>query len=133
RTITRARITSRTFAHAQSFVSELQPSYSFPLQAVETVPAAISDADIIVTATNSTAPVLRREWIAPGTHINAVGASFPQAREIDSATMAAASVFVDRRESALNEAGDYLLAAHEGAIGPNHIRAEVGEVLTGDA
>ena len=53
------------------------------------------------------------------------------AREIDTATMAAASLFVDARESALNEAGDYLLAAKEGAIGPNHIKAELGEVLIG--
>ena len=67
----------------------------------------------------------------PGAHINAVGSSFPKAREIDTATMKAASLFVDRRESTLNEAGDYLLAAREGAIGPEHIRAELGEILTG--
>ena len=52
-------------------------------------------------------------------------------RELDTATVAAAALFVDRRESTLNEAGDYLLAAREGAIGPEHIRAELGEVLTG--
>ena len=51
------------------------------------------------------------------------------AREIDTATMAAATLFCDARESVLNEAGDYLLAAKEGAIGPDHIRAELGEVL----
>ena len=46
--------------------------------------------------------------------------------------MAAASLFVDRRESTINEAGDYLMASRDGAIGPDHIRAELGEVLTGD-
>jgi ornithine cyclodeaminase len=45
--------------------------------------------------------------------------------------MAASSLFVDRRESTINEAGDYLFAAREGVIGPDHIRAEIGEVLTG--
>lgn len=133
RKITSARIASRTFAHAQAFVSELQPSYPFPLQPFETVRDAISNADIVVTATNATVPVLQREWIAAGTHINAVGTSSATAREIDSATIAAASLFVDRRESTVNEAGDYLLAAREGAIGPEHIRAEIGELLIGAA
>jgi ornithine cyclodeaminase/alanine dehydrogenase-like protein (mu-crystallin family) len=75
--------------------------------------------------------VLRREWISPGAHINAIGTYSPTAREVDTATVVAASLFVDRRESALNEAGDYLIAANEGAIGPEHIRADLGEVLTG--
>jgi len=55
----------------------------------------------------------------------------PTIRELDTETMAHASLFVDRRESALNEAGDYILAAAEGAIGPDHIKAELGEVLAG--
>ena len=98
------------------------------------VEEAVRGADIIVTATSSREPVIRREWIAPGTHINAVGSSVPSAREIDGATMAAASLFVDRRESTINESGDYLFAAREGSIrGESHIRAEVGEVLIGKA
>ena len=75
--------------------------------------------------------MLRREWLAPGAHVNAVGSSVPSTRELDTATVAAASLFVDRRESTLNEAGDYLFPAGEGVIGPEHIRAELGEVLTG--
>ncbi|MBI1878378.1 MAG: ornithine cyclodeaminase family protein, partial [Chloroflexi bacterium] len=59
------------------------------------------------------------------------GSSIPTTRETDTATMAAASLFVDRRESTLNEAGDYLFAMREGAIGPEHIRAEIGAVLIG--
>ena len=88
-------------------------------------------ADVIVTATSSREPVLRREWLAPGAHVNAVGSSIAAARELDSATVAAASLFVDRRESTVNESGDYLFALREGAIpGPDHIRAELGELLT---
>jgi len=75
--------------------------------------------------------VVKRAWIAPGTHINAVGSSVATARELDSATMAAASLFVDRRESTINESGDYLFAVREGAIGPEAIRGEIGEILTG--
>ena len=93
----------------------------------------VEEADIIVTATSSKEPVLKREWISPGTHINAVGSSIPSARELDSATMAASALFVDRRESTLNESGDYLFAARDGAIGESHIRAEIGDILIGKA
>jgi ornithine cyclodeaminase len=86
---------------------------------------------VIVTVTSSPEPVLRREWIGDGTHINAVGASIPTSRELDTATVAAATFFVDRRESTENESGDYLVPLREQAIGPAHIRAELGEVLIG--
>ena len=74
---------------------------------------------------------MRGGWTARGPPLNVGGASQPHAREIDTATIAAASLFVDRRESTLNESGDYLFAVREGAIGPEHIRAEIGEVLIG--
>ncbi len=94
---------------------------------------AVRGADIVVTATSSREPVINKEWISPGTHINAVGSSVRTSREIDSATMAAASLFIDRRESTVNESGDYLMALQEGAIGQGHIRAELGEILIGKA
>lgn len=94
----------------------------------------VRGADIIVTATSSREPVLRREWLSAGAHINAVGSSIAAARELDSATVAASSLFVDRRESTVNESGDYLFALRDGAIrGPEHIRAELGELLIGTA
>jgi ornithine cyclodeaminase/alanine dehydrogenase-like protein (mu-crystallin family) len=92
---------------------------------------ALRDADVVVTATSSAEPVVKREWLKPGVHINAVGSSIPTARELDTATMRDAALFVDRRESTVNEAGDFLFPQREGAIGPEHIRAEVGEVLIG--
>src|SRR5258706_241905 len=101
---------------------------SAPLTAAS-AEATVSGVDIIVTATPSRDMVLQREWISPGAHINAIGTFSPKAREVDTDTIAAARLFVDRRESALNEAGDYLIAAQEGAIGPEHIRADLGEVL----
>jgi len=84
-----------------------------------------------VTATSSAVPVLSRDWLAPGTHVNAVGACVPAARELDTATVAAAGLFADSRESLLAESGDYLLAAAEGAVGPGHIRAEIGDLMAG--
>ena len=68
-------------------------------------------------------------WIAPGAHVNAVGSSVRTARELDTEAMRRAALFVDRRESALNEAGDFLVPKSEGVIGDDHIRAELGDVL----
>jgi ornithine cyclodeaminase len=144
RPIKRVRVAARTFASAQRFAEEMSTNLtnhrrSFPtpdtqhptpiIMPVESAEAAVRGADIIVTATTSFDPVVKREWISPGAHINAVGTYSFKARELDTATMAAATLFVDRRESALNEAGDYVIAAAEGAIGPEHIRAELGELL----
>jgi len=94
---------------------------------------ALEGADIVVTATNSREPVLEREWLAPGTHVNAVGASLRTHREIDVATLAAAELFTDSRESIANEAGEFSLALSEGAIaGPEHVRAVIGELVNGE-
>ncbi len=131
RSIKRVRVASRNSEHAQRFAAEMQPHYAVPIEPLESIEAAVHGADLIVTATSSSKPIVKRGWITPGAHLNVVGASQPDAHEIDTATMAASSLFVDRRESTLNESGDYLFAAREGAIGPEHIRAEVGEVLIG--
>ena len=131
RSIKRVRVSARNMGRSQGLVSEMQPSVSFPIEAVQTNEQAVRGADLIVTATSSLEPVINREWISPGAHINAIGTHSPGSREIDSATMAAARIFVDRRESALNESGDYLLAAKEGVIGPDNIIGEIGELLIG--
>jgi ornithine cyclodeaminase/alanine dehydrogenase-like protein (mu-crystallin family) len=131
RPIQRVRVTSRTLESARLFAKEMATRYAFPIEVVPSAEAAIREADMVVLVTSAGKPVLSRAWVSRGAHINAVGASLPTRRELDSATMAAAAVFVDSRESALNEAGDYLLAAQEGVIGPEHIRAELGELLIG--
>jgi ornithine cyclodeaminase len=129
RSIRHARVACRTRDHATKLVREMQDKVGFTIEAAESNEAAVRDADIVVTATSAQQPVLNRDWIADGAHINAIGTHSPQSREIDTATMAAARIFVDRRESALNEAGDYLLAAQEGAVTPESIVAEIGELI----
>jgi ornithine cyclodeaminase len=119
------RIWSRNPAHAEALALE---THSLVAGSVE---EALAGADIVCTTTAAREPILRLSWLAPGTHVNAVGASVPSARELDAETMEAASLFVDRRESTVNESGDYLLAVEEGRIAPDHIRAELGELLTG--
>jgi ornithine cyclodeaminase len=111
--------------------AELAGQLDVPVSAYDDVAAAVDGAAIVVTATSSAEPVLRRAWLAPGTHVNAVGACVPAARELDTATMAEAAVFADSRESVRNEAGDFLIAEREGVANP--VRAELGELLTGAA
>jgi ornithine cyclodeaminase/alanine dehydrogenase-like protein (mu-crystallin family) len=131
RRIRRCRVASARMENARKLAEELKGNYAFPIEAVETIEAALKGADLIVTATNSAEAVVRREWVSDGAHLNAVGACTPNARELDAATVAASSLFVDRTESVVNEAGDYLRAAREGVVGPEHIRAELGEVMKG--
>jgi ornithine cyclodeaminase len=127
----RARVWSRTPARARALADGA--GAPFPVEAAASAEEAVRGADVVCTTTSSPEPVVRREWLAPGAHVNAVGSSIPTARELDTATMAAASLFVDRRESTVNEAGDFLFPQREGAIGPEHIRAELGELLVGAA
>jgi len=126
RTINDVRIVSRTREKADALVRK-------GVRVVDSVEEAVKGADIIVTATSSREPIIRRNWLDDGVHINAVGSSIAAAREIDSDTVAASSLFVDRRESTMNESGDYLSALREGAITDDHIRAELGEILLGRA
>jgi ornithine cyclodeaminase/alanine dehydrogenase-like protein (mu-crystallin family) len=121
------RIASRTREHA----AELAAAHPAAAAAAG-VESAVRGADVVVTVTSSSRPVVRREWLAPGAHVIAAGASVRSSRELDTAAVAAATLFVDRRESAENESGDYLVPLEEGAIGPDHIAAELGEVLAGD-
>lgn len=131
RRVRRCRVASRNFENARKLADELKGNYAFPVEAVETIEEALRGADLIVTATSAADAVVRREWVSAGAHINAVGSCTPHARELDAETVAASSLFVDSVEATVNEAGDYLCALKEEAVGPSHIRAELGEVLTG--
>jgi alanine dehydrogenase len=132
RSITSVRVWSRDAGHAQQFAQRESLRHGIPVTPTPTVQEAVAEAGIICTTTAAREPILRGEWIAPGTHVNAVGASVPSARELDSAAVAGARLYVDRRESTLNEAGDFLLPKKEGAIGDDHIVGEIGELLLGN-
>ena len=122
------RLAGRDLERARDVAGELEGQLGVPVRAADCVAEAVAGAGIVVTATSAPEPVLRREWLAPGTHVNAVGACVPGARELDAAIMAEAAVFADSRESVSHEAGDFLLAQGEGVINP--VRAELGELLT---
>jgi ornithine cyclodeaminase len=123
----RVRIYSPTPGHAQALADESGAEIAGSAE------QAVRSADVVVTATSSVAPVLERGWLKDGAHVNVVGGRPPEMRELDTATIADSAFYVDRRESAENEAFDYRDALESGAIGPGHIRGEIGEVLIGAA
>ncbi len=131
RNIQRVRVWSQNLDHAQSFAQRESTNVSIPVKAVERPKHAVDGADIICTVTSSTDPILLGDWITPGTHINAVGSSVPFARELDTTAVVKSKLFVDRRESTLNEAGDFLFPKKEGAIDDAHILGEIGDILLG--
>jgi alanine dehydrogenase len=95
----------------------------FGVQAVGSAEEAVRGAHVVAVATTSTTPVLTGEWLSPGTHVNAVGATRPEWRELDDAALARARIFVDSKEAAMRESGD-IIAAGQGF-------AEIGEVIAG--
>jgi ornithine cyclodeaminase/alanine dehydrogenase-like protein (mu-crystallin family) len=116
-------IWSRTREHAETLASATGSSVA------DSIEAAMNGADVVCTTTSSKDPIISKAMLAPGMHINAVGSSIAAARELTGEAVAAAALFVDRRESTLNESGDYLGAVREVGIGPDHILAELGEIL----
>ncbi len=131
RPIRRVRVWSRNRDHAALFAAREGQRHGLTVETSATAQDAVADADVICTTTSSAEPVLKGEWIAPGAHINAVGSSVPFARELDTTAVVRSRLFVDRRESTVNEAGDFLFPKKEGVIGDDHIQGEIGEVLIG--
>jgi ornithine cyclodeaminase/alanine dehydrogenase-like protein (mu-crystallin family) len=129
RSIETVRVWSRDGEHARRFADRESKRHRIAVSAASSVQEAVQEADIICTTTSSRDSILEGRWISPGTHINAVGSSVPFARELDSDAVRRARLYVDRRESALNEAGDFLLARKEGAVDDAHIVGEIGELL----
>jgi ornithine cyclodeaminase len=86
---------------------------------------------VVLLATDSVSPVLDSAWVADGAHVIAIGACRPSQREIDPALVARAALFVDSKAAALVESGDVAQSIAEGRIGVNHIRAELGQVVSG--
>ncbi len=93
--------------------------------ATATAEEAVRGADVVVTATTSRTPVLRGEWLAPGAHVNAVGAPRPDWRELDDEVLRRARIFVDSREAAMLESGDVIAASD---FAPGVPPTEIGEV-----
>lgn len=131
RPLRRVRVWSRTSEHASAYRAWAAETLGIEVEPVATPAQALDGADLVCTTTAAKEPIVQAVDLAPGAHVNAVGASFIDHRELSSQAVAGASFFVDSRESALAESGDLRGPLTEGLVGPDHILAELGEVLLG--
>jgi ornithine cyclodeaminase/alanine dehydrogenase-like protein (mu-crystallin family) len=117
--------------NATAFAKDAERAFGLPVEAYDSVTAAVDGADIICTATSAREPVLSGADLQPGQHINLVGSAIPTTAEIDAAGVARSRFFVDYRPAAMAAAGELLMAIAGGVVDESHIVGEIGEVLIG--
>jgi ornithine cyclodeaminase len=128
RPIRSLRVVSRSPGPAEALATRARDA---GLDAAVAAPEAVAEADVVCTCTTSERPVFDGTLLAPGTHINAIGAYRPDMRELDDVAVGRARIVVETREAAMAEAGDLLIPLRAGRIGPGHIAADLGEVVRG--
>jgi ornithine cyclodeaminase/alanine dehydrogenase len=116
---------------AASYAAAMSARLDKPVSVVTHPKRAIESRDIVIVATSATEPVFDGSWLSPGQHVNAIGSHAPGARELDTATVVRSRVFPDYVEACLAEAGDLLIPLKEGAIGRDHLRGSLGDVIAG--
>lgn len=131
RPITEVRVWGRTGAHARRLVRRLPASVSGSV--CDSAREAVEGADLVCTTTSAAEPVLEGKWLAPGCHVNLVGAAIASSAEADIDVVTRSRFFVDYRASAMDQAGELLAAIRDGAVSESHIAGEIGEVLDGNA
>ena len=124
------RVWSKNKINAKILVEEQRKKYAIPFRPFDTVNEAIYNADIICTTTAAVEPILHGKHLMQGVHINAVGSSVRNTRELDGFAIKLSKLYVDKIESTINESGDFLMAKQEGTIDDNHIIGTLGEILT---
>jgi len=131
RALTQVRVWSRRHEHALEFVHAMREKTGCPMCAVPTVAEAVTGANVVVTTTSASDPVLEGALLEPGMHLAVVGSSSARMRELDAEAVKRCRVWVDSREAAPVEAGDIVIAIKEGAIGPDHVLGELGDLVNG--
>jgi ornithine cyclodeaminase len=121
----------RDAARTDALRAALARELSLPIETTTDGRAAAKSADVICTTTGAETPILFRDWVRPGTHVNVVGSSFLGPVEVDSPLVRASRYVADYRRSALAAAAEFAVAKREGLVGDDHIVAEIGEVLLG--
>ncbi|WP_312118240.1 ornithine cyclodeaminase family protein [Brevibacillus reuszeri] len=131
RDIEQVYVWDRRLESAVKFSKEMSEKFDISIVPCPTSEEAVKHADIICTVTAAKEPVLFGSHVKKGTHINAVGSCTPDCRELDTELIKACKLYTDRMESAIHEAGDYLIPLREGAIDEQHIMGEIGDILVG--
>lgn len=132
RDFTSVVVWGRSKSIAREFAARMADETGLEISA-EADAARAAQADVICTVTGAAEPLLMRDWIRPGTHINAVGSSHAGPVEIDPQLVAGSTYFVEYRPSALAAAAEFIRAKELGLIDDTHMHAEIGEVLNGSA
>jgi alanine dehydrogenase len=131
RRMTEVRAFSRSAEKSEKFAREMTEALKIPVSAVRSAEAAVRDADIVVTSTTSSSPVMEGRWLEPGAHINAIGANFPQKRELDAKAVERCDVIVvDSLEQSKMEAGDLIHVFREDAGRWSDVR-ELADIVSG--
>ena len=125
------RVFSPTRENREAFASEMDAELAPEVRAVDSSAAAVGEADVVITATTASEPVFDGADLPDGAHVTVMGQYDPEKREVDGDTVARSTYVPDLRERAPRDAGAYILAREEGAIGEDHIHAELGEVVAG--
>lgn len=133
RDITEVKVFDLYPESAKRYADEMTKKYGVPVIAASSAEQCVRDADIICTVTPSKEPFLKREWVNPGAHINAVGTFSPVTREVTSELVAASKLYADQKEAMKKECGEYLIPLGEGLIDESHIVGSIGDVLLGRA
>jgi ornithine cyclodeaminase/alanine dehydrogenase-like protein (mu-crystallin family) len=131
RSLRRIRVWARDPGKAAIFAAREGARHGVTIEVAGSPMAAVTGAGLICTVTKAREPILEGAWVAAGAHLNVVGSSIAKAAEVDTAAVVRSRFFVDRRESTYNEGGEYRRALAAGAITPDHIVAEIGEVANG--
>ncbi|ELZ27428.1 ornithine cyclodeaminase [Halosimplex carlsbadense 2-9-1] len=125
------RVFSPTPERRESFAGAMDADLDPTVRAVDSSADAVADADVVITATTASEPVFEGSDLADGAHVTCMGQYDPEKREVDGETVARSTYVPDLRERVERDAGAYLLAREEGAIGDDHVHAELGEVVAG--
>ncbi|MDQ6674028.1 MAG: ornithine cyclodeaminase family protein [Chloroflexota bacterium] len=130
------RIAGRNWAKVETLAAELR-SDGLLIEAARSIQEAVESADVVCATTHADQPVIAREWVRPGSHINSVGYNRDGRGELEAALIADALVVVESRQAALapppSGALELRQAIHEGLITADHIHAEIGELVSGNA
>lgn len=131
RNLRRIRIWNRSVERARQLAATAPAPPGVKIEVMPSPAEAVAGASIVCTLTASPTPILRGPWLAAGAHVNAVGAHTPETRELDTAAVTRARIFVDAREAALGTAGELLIPIAEGRLRSDDVLAELGEVILG--
>ncbi|WP_336363873.1 ornithine cyclodeaminase family protein [Halalkalicoccus salilacus] len=133
RDLDRVWVFSPTRENREAFAEEMGEVVDGEVLAVEDSASAVEGADVVITATNATEPVFDGELLEPGTHVTAMGRYHPEKHELDTTAVSRSKYVLDLRARAQKDAGSLMAAVEAGAVGEDHVHAELGEVVAGRA